>query len=211
MIVSPNEYSSLLGRLIDPNEYTHLLPIPNNEPIYEIDLNSRVIKAPELLSVEDDHNSEIIWFKTNRFYDNIDLYDSNCWIQYVNANQEQYFYAAPILVGAQEFGNEQILIPWAISKEVTKASGIISFSFQFFKLSEDTNRFLYILNTQVAKSKILTGLRVDPTAFLTDGEHQESDFLPQREWLSNEITKLYNAYSTLSGEYELYWIDADTQ
>lgn len=211
MIVSPNEYSSLLGKLIDPNEYAHLLQIPKDEPIYEIDLNSRTIKAPEFLSVEEDHNSEIIWFKTDRFYDNIDLYDSNCWIQYVNADHESYFYAAPILVGIQEFGNEQILIPWAISKEVTKATGVISFSFQFFQLSEDKNRFLYVLNTQVAKSKILTGLRVDPTAFLTDGEHEENDFLPQREWLSNEIVKLYDAYSTLSGDYELYWIDADAQ
>jgi hypothetical protein len=207
MKVSPQEYNSLLGRLIDPNEYTNFLRIPADEPIYEIDLNQRKINVPEFLSVEEDHNAEIIWFKTDRFYDNIDLYDSTCWIQYINANNEEYFYAAPIIIGAQEFGNEQILIPWAISKEVAKATGIISFSFQFFKLSEDKNRFLYVLNTQVAKSKILAGLRVDPMAFLTDGEKEETDVLPEREWLANEITKLYDAYSTLSGDYKLYWID----
>lgn len=64
-----------------------------------------------------------------------------------------------------------------------------------------------MLNTQVAKSKILAGLRVDPMAFLTDGEKEETDVLPEREWLANEITKLYDAYSTLSGDYKLYWID----
>lgn len=207
MKVSPQEYNSLLGRLIDPNEYTNFLRIPADEPIYEIDLNQRKINVPEFLSVEEDHNAEIIWFKTDRFYDNIDLYDSTCWIQYINANNEEYFYAAPIIIGAQEFGNEQILIPWAISKEVAKATGIISFSFQFFKLSEDKNRFLYVLNTQVAKSKILAGLRVDPLAFLTDSEKEESDFLPQREWLSTELARLDDAYSTLSGDYKLYWID----
>ncbi len=207
MKVSPQEYNSLLSRLIDPNEYTNFLRIPADEPIYEIDLNQRKINVPEFLSVEEDHNAEIIWFKTDRFYDNIDLYESTCWIQYINANNEEYFYAAPIIIGAQEFGNEQILIPWAISKEVAKATGVISFSFQFFKLSEDKNRFLYVLNTQVAKSKILAGLRVDPMAFLTDGEKEETDVLPEREWLANEITKLYDAYSTLSGDYKLYWID----
>lgn len=207
MKVSPQEYNSLLGRLIDPNEYTNFLRIPADEPIYEIDLNQRKINVPEFLSVEEDHNAEIIWFKTDRFYDNIDLYESTCWIQYINANNEEYFYAAPIIIGAQEIGNEQILIPWAISKEVAKATGVISFSFQFFKLSEDKNRFLYVLNTQVAKSKILAGLRVDPMAFLTDGEKEETDVLPEREWLANEITKLYDAYSTLSGDYKLYWID----
>ena len=207
MKVSPQEYNSLLSRLIDPNEYTNFLRIPADEPIYEIDLNQRKINVPEFLSVEEEHNAEIIWFKTDRFYDNIDLYESTCWIQYINANNEEYFYAAPIIIGAQEFGNEQILIPWAISKEVAKATGVISFSFQFFKLSEDKNRFLYVLNTQVAKSKILAGLRVDPMAFLTDGEKEETDVLPEREWLANEITKLYDAYSTLSGDYKLYWID----
>lgn len=211
MIVSPSEYSSLLSRLIDPNEYTNFLRIPQDEPIYEIDLNLRKINAPEFLSVEEDHNSEIIWFKTDRFYDNIDLYDSTCWIQYINANNEQYFYAAPIMVGVQEFGSEQILIPWAISKEVAAATGVIQFSFQFFKLSEDKNRFLYILNTQVAKSKILTGLRVDPMGFLTDSEVSEEDVLPEREWLAGEIHNLYEAYNTLSKDYELYWIDLTQQ
>ena len=106
MKVSPQEYNSLLSRLIDPNEYTNFLRIPADEPIYEIDLNQRKINVPEFLSVEEDHNAEIIWFKTDRFYDNIDLYESTCWIQYINANNEEYFYAAPIIIGAQEFGNE---------------------------------------------------------------------------------------------------------
>ena len=118
MIVSPQEYNSLLYRLTDPNEFTDMLRIPKDEPIYEIDLNKREINAPEFLSVEEDHNSEIIWFKTDRFYDNIDLYNGTCWIQYKNADQEEYFYAAPLMVGVEEHGSEKLLIPWAISKEV---------------------------------------------------------------------------------------------
>lgn len=144
---------------------------------------------------------------TDRFYDNIDLYDSTCWIQYINASGEEYFYAAPLIVGVEKYGSEKLLIPWAISKEVAKKTGIISFSFQFFKLSEDHLRFLYILNTQVAKSKILTGLRVDPSAFLDDEDANESDALPEREWLADELHRLTEAYEKLSKEYELYWIE----
>lgn len=208
MIVSPQEYNSLLHRLMDPNEFTNMLRIPENEPIYEIDLDARKINAPEFLSVEEDHNSEIIWFKTDRFYDNIDLYNSTCWIQYKNANKEQYFYAAPLVIGVQEYGSEQILIPWAIGNEVSKASGIIEFSFQFFKLSEDGLRFLYTLNTLPAKSKILAGLRVDPSAFLTDGDTSEEEAIPEREWLADELHRLTEAYEKLSKDYELYWIEA---
>ena len=207
MIVSPQEYNSLVHRLMDPNQFTSMLRIPENEPIYEIDLNQRVIAAPEFLSVEEDHNSEIIWFKTDRFFDNIDLYGGTCWIQYKNADQEEYFYAAPLVVGLEEYGSEKILIPWAISKEVAKKTGVIQFSFQFFKLSEDGLRFHYVLNTQAAKSKILAGLRVDPSAFLDDENQTEEDALPEREWLADELHRLTEAYEKLSKDYELYWIE----
>jgi hypothetical protein len=46
---------------------------------------------------------------------------------------------------------------------------------------------LYILNTQVANSKILAGLRVDPLAFLDDNEQTEEDVLPEREWLAGYL------------------------
>lgn len=209
MIVSPQEYNNLLSRLTDPNEFMDMIRIPQNEPIYQINLDERKIYAPEFLSVEEDHNSEIIWFKTDRFYDNIDLYDSVCWIQYINADKKEYFYAAPLIVGVEEYGSEQLLIPWAISKEVAAKTGNIQFSFQFFKLSEDNRRFLYILNTQVANSKILAGLRVDPLAFLDDNEQTEEDVLPEREWLAGYLEQLASDYATLSGDYELYWKTLD--
>ncbi len=207
MIVSPQEYNSLIHRLVDPNEFSAFFRIPEEEPIHEIDLSQRLIHAPEFLSVEEDHNSEVIWFMVDRFYDNIDLYESSCWIQYINANGEEYFYAAPLLVGVEKYGNEKVLIPWAISKEVAKKTGIIQFSFQFFKLSEDNLKFLYVLNTQVAKSRILTGLRVDPTAFLDDEDSNESSAIPEREWLASELYRLREAYETLSKDYDLLWLE----
>ena len=81
------------------------------------------------------------------------------------------------------------------------------FSFQFFKLSEDNSRFLYILNTQVARSKILTGLLVDPSEFLTDAEITEEQAIPQRAWLAGELQRLSQAFEKLNREYELYWIE----
>lgn len=207
MNTSPDLYNGLIHELSDPNYFSSFLRIPDNEPIYDIDLNTRVIHVPDFLSVTDDHNSEILWFKTNRFFDNFDLYTTTCWIQYVNAEGEKYFYAAPILTGAQEFGNEQILIPWAISKEVTKKSGPIEFAFQFFKLSEDGLKFLFVLNTLPAKSRVLSGLRVDPSAFLTDDSQTEEEAIPQREQLAGYLEKLSSDYAKLSQAYELYWIE----
>lgn len=208
MIVSPQEYNKLVSGLINPNEFIHMLRIPEDEPIYRIDLNERKIYAPTFLSVEEDHNSEIIWFETDRFFDNYDLYNSTCWIQYRNAERKEYYYAAPLVVSTtRENGKEKILIPWAISKEVAAKTGTVQFSFQFFKLSEDKTKYLYILNTQVANSKILSGMRADPLAFLDDDKKNEQDFLPEREWLSNEIARLEEAYRTLSNDYVLHWLE----
>ena len=129
MIVSPQEYNSLVHRLMDPNEFANMIRIPQDEPIYEIDLNKRVISAPEFLSVEEDHNSEIIWFKADRFYDNIDLYRGSCIIQYKDAALNEFYYAAPIVTGTEKYGNEVILIPWVISERVSSSPGVIYFAF----------------------------------------------------------------------------------
>lgn len=210
MIVSPQEYNSLVHGLINPNEFIHMFRIPEDEPIYQIDLNERKIYAPTFLSVEEDHNSEIIWFEADRFYDNFDLYDSTCWIQYRNAEKREFYYAAPIIIPTTlKNGKEKILIPWAISKEVAAKTGTVQFSFQFFKLSEDATKYLYILNTQVASSKILAGLRADPLAFLDDDSASEDDFLPEREQLAERIASLEEAYRILSQEYVLNWLEVN--
>ena len=60
MTVSPQEYNSVISRLINPNEFINMFRIPDNEPIYEIDLNTRHIRAPQFLSVITDHNAEIV-------------------------------------------------------------------------------------------------------------------------------------------------------
>lgn len=208
MIVSPQEYNSLKQQIRDPNEYSHLIRLPSDEHIYNINLNDRKIEAPDFLSVETDMNGEIIWFKADRFFDDIDLFSGDCWIFYTNAANESHFYSAKIQVFSPEIGNDYILIPWVISKDVAQKNGAVNFSIQFFKLSEDGNRFLYIVNTLPAKSKILTNqVFLEPTDFLTDDTQTEVNVLPEREALAMMLRQLSADYKTLSGKYELYWTE----
>lgn len=207
MKVSPQEYNSMLHQLRDPNEFSQFLRIPSYEHIYEINLNERKIETPEFLSVESDENAEIIWFKVNRFYDNIDLYSGACWILYTNANNESYFYSAPLQIASSDIGEDYLLIPWVIGNNVAKKNGDIQFSIQFFKISEDHLRYLYILNTQPTKSKILKSQGFDPSKFLGDEDKEEADVIPERAQLADELHRLTEAYETLSKAYEMYWID----
>lgn len=204
MIVSPQEYNGLLHQIKDPNIFSKVLRIPEKEKIYEINLSTRQIETPEFLSVETDADAEIIWFKVDRFFDTIDLYSGACWILYTNASGDSYFYNAPMQVTCGPYGDDYLLIPWLISKEAADASGTIRFSFQFFKLSEDYQRFLYILNTLPTASKILISLNanIEKTA------QEDIENAVNSDSVLGQLRQLTDAYTTLSNAYELYWIEA---
>ena len=211
MKVSPEEYNSMLHLIRNPNEYFPFLRIPKDEPVYDIDLKTRTITVPEFLSVEKEHNAEIIWFKADRFYDDFDLYSCNCWILYSNVLKEDYFYAAPIMVIGEDFGVDKILIPWAIGESATRKGGTIEFSFQFFKLGTNDQGekiFNFILNTRPAKGKVLPGIFADPRSVITEPAGENGSYTPEQAQLADMLSKLYDQYNKLNGEYNLYWIDA---
>ena len=52
MITTAKEYNEKLGLIQDANYPTTALLLPQDEFIYEIDLNTRIIKSPNFLGVE---------------------------------------------------------------------------------------------------------------------------------------------------------------
>ena len=157
MITSPEEYSQLSYAANDPNlESITDFRIPTDEPVYQINLNTREVTIPEFLSVEQDHNAEVIWFKVDRFYDDYDLFGAACWIQYKNALKEEHIAIVYPKILAESDHNV-LYIPWPISRSVAAAAGKVEFSFQFFRTSEDKQRVYYLLNTKPAVGKILHG------------------------------------------------------
>lgn len=209
MKTSQKEYNELLYAINDPNNLTDepiYYRIPADEPIYKIDLEKREIEAPEFLSVLEDHNAEVIWFKVDRFFDDVDLYGATCWIQYINALKEEYV-AVTIPKVIEDNDHSVLYIPWPINNAVAKAAGNVNFSFQFYKMGEDKNVY-FSLHTKPATSKILHGLHVDPAKFIEDGNVDDSQINPQYSEFLRMYQELTQAYSTLSKDYELYWIEA---
>lgn len=208
MKVSPEEYNKLMSQYTDPNLFQQELLIPLDEPMYKIDLNKRTIEAPTLLGVTGEHDAEVFWFYTDRFFDSFDLSTAVVWIQYRNAQNEELIYMAnPIVVtdndyrveniiGAGQNGSELVLIPWPIGYDVTKKAGTVEFSFQFFRLSKDRKSFAYIINTQSAKSKVVAGLDID----IPEGDYDTS-------FAAGLLEKLSQLYEDIQDEYELYWIE----
>lgn len=173
MITSAKEYLARLQDIRNANLHIESLNIPADETVYYIDLNARTIDTPEFLSTETDHTAETVFFCVDRYFENIDLADSTCLIQYINANGDGYVYVVPVYDLETYAEDGKMLIPWVIQGNATVASGTIQYAVRFYKVHKveglnDNNQyeFDYIINTQIAKSKILKGMGVgylDPT------------------------------------------------
>ena len=197
MITSPLDYYNTITQIKDKNKPHYAILLPTDETIYEVDLSTRKVEAPKFLSLQSDNYAETIYFKIDRFYDNMDLADTVCSIQYQNSSikdDEGRMYLVPFFDITTYKEEKKILFPWQISGEVARAPGNITFSIRFFKLN-DLGQYIYEINTLPATSKILAGLDLDLDQY--DDEYKNSDI----------ITNLQNSINTLSNQVGVYWIE----
>lgn len=205
MKVSPDEYKQLIYNAADPNNFINELLIPLDEPIYQIDLNKRTSEAPTLLGVSGEHDAEVFWFQTNRFFDNFDLSEAVILVQYCNADNEKFVHlTSPIVVASDDYrargintDSEKILIAWPVGKDVTKKAGTIEFSFQFFRLNKGGEEFAYIINTQPVKSKVVAGMDMD-VGFDTESNP-----------IADQLEAISDRLAQFSNDYTLYWLEVE--
>ena len=225
MITTPQEYNDLLYRIQSDYAPRQVLLLPSSERIYEINLNTRVVEAPEFLSVAHDHRAETLYFVVDRFFDPYDLYQATCVVEYINAAGEHYLYPVPFVdietlnkwnVDEETFINKMI-IPWNIGGSVTAYPGDVTFAFRFYHIDPESitqtvvdettgelvevhgeTKFLYNLSTLPQKSKVLYGIGADVL------EEEYEIFLP-----GNELKNVYQKLDEISKK-AVYWLDVDT-
>lgn len=195
MITTPKEYYDLLYRIQDENKPSLAVLLPSDEKIYEIDMNSRKIEAPKYLSVELDHRAETIYFKVGRYYDNIDLANMTCVVQYINAKGEGRVYPVPFYDVETYADENMMLFPWCIDGEATKASGNVTYSVRFYDIDESATYMRYNMSTLPSKSEVLHGI-----SSKTDIDDSNDYLLSFKDQILAQLKKV--------SEYDLYWIDA---
>lgn len=170
MITTAEDYYGLLYKVQDKNAPSIAVLLPTDEKIYEVDLDTRQIEAPEYVSVSSDHLAEVIYFKCPRFYDGVDLAETTCVIEYVNAEGKAYFYPVPFFdVSTYSTYNPEtleeephILFPWAIDSSVCAAAGKVHFAIRFYQLGgKDGTKLEYNISTLPAETSVLEGLASD--------------------------------------------------
>lgn len=197
------EYLATIARTYDPPKIS--MRIPTDEPVYEVNLNTRVITPPPFLGVEADHESEFIYFKMDRFYDQMDLSTCIGIIQFQNAKHEEYYYIIPYYDIESISG--KMIFAWDIQSPATKYGGAVSFSFKFFQVNLE-GELLYELNTMVARTKVLVGWA---TKLGINHTIKPNKQISLKDILANDelITRIDYLLSLVDNEKKLhlYWTD----
>lgn len=157
---SYEDYEKLLADIKTNNYPLNYAVIFTDTQIYDINLNTRVIDAPEFLSMERDHHAETIYFRVDRFVDHIDLSTKTCIVRYVNAKGDAYLYIVPFYDVTTDADEGKMLFPWCLSGAATVAPGPVKFSIQFYDTDSNGN-ITYSLNTKVAQGRVLYGMNLD--------------------------------------------------
>ena len=156
MITDVSEFKQRL-QSIQQNSSVVYTTFPSSEPRLIIDANSREISVPvefDFLAVKNDHKAETIYFEIDRYFDNCDLSEHTCVVQWSNSGDEGI---APCTALDVETFEGKIIFGWEITSDCTRIPGDISFSVRFYTIDEIGN-FEYNFNTLPAVSKILDTL-----------------------------------------------------
>lgn len=174
------------------------LRLPLDEPLFEIDANSRKITIPSDftangLSVQGDHLAETVFFSIDRYFDYMDLNNCNIRINWkigdVSGQSVNFSKSVDAEPGKIVFG-------WPVAKDLTGKSGTLSFAVEFY--TERDNITSYSLNTLVSTINIKEGLvLINPTVINVNDDIlnmlQNSSFgegeakVEDLKWLTNGL------------------------
>lgn len=194
MITNTNEYKQRLKEIQESVNVIYT-SIPSDEPRFVIDANSRQINIPSefsFLALKKDHKAETIYFEIDRYFDDNDLSNHTCVIQFelfsYDTNDLLYSGISPITSIDIESEDGKIIFGWALTNDVTQFNATIRFSVRFFTIENDS--FTYSFNTLPAISIILDTLDVDDSsnALITPSELQ--NWLDRMNQINNNINEL---------------------
>ena len=213
-------YKSLLYEIQNANvsgPTTDTIIVPSNISLYNVNLDTREIDAPEYLSVQHEHYAETVYFLVDRYHDSMDLAQTSCIVQYVTPDDESYIYVVPFCDTVTYSGGikdadgnivddqPKMIIPWSISGSATHLSGTVKFILRFYLIEESNEEnpskieFSYCLSTKPASGKVMYGLPIDGDGFLDEDTYQIDS--------NNRFYELINSLTQIADNATLYWID----
>ena len=146
------EYYSHMADFFENQKYKYVM-LPLDEEPFNIDLNTRSINVPtsfvKCASVQSDQLAETIIFVTDRYFDYMDLANTEIYVQWtIPENKKtgvaEYNGATRVEMIDLETEPGKIKFAWPLNDKITEFPGTVKFSVRFFRIDgSDTNK-LYI-------------------------------------------------------------------
>ena len=135
------------------------LRLPLDEPMFAIDANTRKINVDATpfkangLSVQGDHFAETVFFKIDRYYDTMDLMNTNIYINWKMGAESARDICS---IKSDAIIPGYVVFAWSIHDLITAKSGTLQFSISL-EIEQDGKK-AYALNTIPATLNIKEGL-----------------------------------------------------
>lgn len=156
------------------------------------------------LSVQFEHNAEIIYFRCPRYFQNMDLASTVCVVEYVNAHGDASLYWVPYYdvnhYSVNPDGTEEpvIIFPWAVNGMATAYEGDVTFAVRFYQLTEGGGHYHFNLATQPLTAKVLYGM-----------DYTKMEELDIQYAEPSVKDALYAALATGLEQAAIYWTEAN--
>lgn len=162
-----SEYGEMLGR-----RYAML---PVDEDVFYIDANTRQIEVPASfkkngIAVQGDEVAEIIYFKINRYFDFMDLNNTEIYIQWENSERSD---VSQEWVRDIESDPDYLIFGWALRAPITNVKGNLKFSVRFVNWDDDDGTLIYNFSTTEATAQINGALNLTIDASDARDENEE--------------------------------------
>lgn len=168
------EYYSHMADFFVNKKYKFIM-LPVDEEALEIDLDTRTINVPDSFakcaSVQSDHLAEMVIFTADRYYDYMDLANTQIFVQWtIPENKtlgiEEVKGATRVEMIDLETEPGKLRFAWPLNDKITQTAGNVKFAVRFFTLDpKDLTIITYSLNTTEAviaiKAALQTSLNED--------------------------------------------------
>ena len=156
-------FANEMYKLLETVQYkytTTVRQLPLDEPRIQVDLNTRQIKISEseysdFLSMEKDHRAETVQFEVDRYFEDVDLFNCTCIVEYINAKGQMRIYPVTLKDIKSLESQHRMILGWSLGNEATAAAGTITFSLSFYAINTETHSVVYSLQTAPAQGNIL--------------------------------------------------------
>lgn len=158
------EYYSHMNDFFETGGWKYIF-LPLDEKDFKIDLNTRNITIPaefsKLVGVQSDNLAEMIIFSVDRYFDYMDLANTNIYVQWKLPDGQN---GATRITMIDLSTPDTLRFGWPITDLITQQSGAVKFSVRFFRVApgdDSTQKMVYSLNTLENSVNIVAAHRVD--------------------------------------------------